>query len=66
MPYQLELLSSVRYGDGHYPCHDTQDGKKVNVGILTLDGSYSLFSEDGGKSWARRENPNRENIHYKK
>ncbi len=66
MPYQLELLSSVRYGDGHYPCHDTQDGKKVNVGILTLDGSYSLFSEDGGKSWARRENPNRENIRYKK
>lgn len=66
MSYRFELLSSLRYGDGHYPCGDTQDGKKINIGVGTLWGSYSLYSEDGGENWTRRENKKGESVRYLK
>ena len=64
--FRFELISSHKYGDGHYAWASAIDEKKrMRIQVGTLENDYYLYSEDLGNSWIRTEGENNPSLNYK-
>ena len=58
MKYKIDVIFKECFGAGHYPCNYTvsKDGRAF-IPVFFWDGKYLLESRDGGKSFNKRDIP---------